>query len=149
MRLPTCDRSLIATTSPAPSGPGGTPTRPSTSAQKRTGPAQSWHEYDWPNWRRRIFRPAARAAGVEDPRADDLRHPSSACSTTKGHSIVEIAAQLGHDPSTCLSTYGHVIAELRDAPRVSDERKLRIARGPDSDPGDRSSARLGFGDPGH
>ncbi|MEA2139569.1 MAG: hypothetical protein QOG56_2719 [Solirubrobacteraceae bacterium] len=35
---------------------------------------QPWREYDWRNWRRRSVRPAARAAGVEDPRPYDLRH---------------------------------------------------------------------------
>lgn len=110
---------------------------------------EPWHEYDWRNWRRRIFRPAARAAGVEDPRPYDLRHSFASLLIHEGrHSIVEIAAQLGHDPTTCLSTYAHVIAELQEAPRVTAERQIGIARGPGPAPRDRSSTQLSFGDLG-
>ncbi len=90
---------------------------------------QPWRGYDWRNWRRRSFRPAARAAGVQDPRPDDLRHSFASLLIHEGrHSIVEIAAQLGHNPTTCMSTYAHVIAELQEAPRLPAWRKIRLAR---------------------
>ena len=33
-----------------------------------------WRDHDWKNWRRRIFEPAAKAAGLERVRPYDLRH---------------------------------------------------------------------------
>jgi integrase len=106
-------------------------------------------EYDWRNWRRRSFRPAARAAGVEDPRPYDLRHLFASLLIHEGrHSIVEIAAQLGHNPTTCLSTYAHVIAELQEAPRVPAE-QIRLARAVGRDAARRPPSRqLSLGDLG-
>ncbi len=89
----------------------------------------AWREYDWRNWRRRVFMPAARAAGVANPRPYDLRHSFASLLIHEGRfSIVEIAAQLGHDPNTCLSTYAHVIAELQEAPRLTAEQQIALAR---------------------
>jgi integrase len=69
--------------------------------------------------------PAARAAGVEDPRPYDLRHSFASLLIHEGrHSIVQIAEQLGHNPTTCLSTHAHVIAELQEAPRVPAEQEI-------------------------
>lgn len=111
---------------------------------------QPWREYDWRNWRRRSFRPAARAAGVEDPRPYDLRHSFASLLIHEGrHSIVEIAAQLGHNPTTCLSTYAHVIAELQEAPRVPAEQQIRLARSAGRDAAPKPpSCQLSLGDLG-
>jgi integrase len=100
--------------------------------------------------RRRSFRPAARAAGVEDPRPYDLRHSFASLLIHPGrHSIVEIAAQLGHNPTTCLSTYAHVIAELQKAPRVPAEQQIRLARQAGRDAARRPpSGQLSLGDLG-
>jgi integrase len=108
---------------------------------------QPWREY---NWRRRSFRPAARAAGVEDPRPYDLRHSFASLLIHEGrHSIVEIAAQLGHNPTTCLSTYAHVIAEPQEAPRVPAEEQIRLARAAGRDAARRPPSRqLSLGDLG-
>lgn len=112
--------------------------------------SEPWREHDWRNWRRRIFRPAARAAGVVDPRPYDLRHSFASLLIHEGrHSIVEIAAQLGHDPTTCLSTYAHVIAELQEAPRVGAEQQIRRARAAGPDAAHRPHSRqLSLGDLG-
>ena len=88
-----------------------------------------WRDHDWRNWRKRVFIPAAEAAGVAEPRPYDLRHSFASLLIHEGrHSIVDIAAQLGHDATMTLSTYAHVVAELRDAPRISAEEQIRAAR---------------------
>jgi integrase len=69
-----------------------------------------WRETDWRNRRRRVFRPAAAAAGLPSARPYDLRHSFASLLIAEGRmSIVEIAAQLGHSPTVCL--YGHVVTE--------------------------------------
>src|SRR3954447_5869567 len=89
-----------------------------------------WQDHDWRNWRKRVYVPAAIAAGVDAPRPYDLRHSFASLLIHEGrHSIVDIAAQLGHDATMTLSTYAHVVAELRDAPRISAEEQIRAARG--------------------
>jgi integrase len=88
-----------------------------------------WRDHDWRNWRKRVYVPAAAAAGVEAPRPYDLRHSFASLLIHEGrHSIVDIAAQLGHDATMTLSTYAHVVAELRDAPKVTAEEQIRSAR---------------------
>jgi integrase len=88
-----------------------------------------WRDHDWHNWRKRVYVPAATAAGVAAPRPYDLRHSFASLLIHEGrHSIVDIAAQLGHDATMTLSTYAHVVAELRDPPKLSAEEQIRAAR---------------------
>lgn len=62
-----------------------------------------WREYDWRNWRKRVYVPTAKAIGIGEPRPYDLRHSFASLLIHEGRlSIVEIAAQLGHNPNTCL-----------------------------------------------
>jgi integrase len=71
------------------------------------------------NFRRRIWRPATRAAGLEGLRPHDLRHTAVALWIAAGASPKEVAARAGHTSvKTVLDVYGHLYAEadarLRD-----------------------------------
>ena len=94
--------------------------------ESESGP---WRDHDWRNWRKRVYVPAAHAAGVKTPRPYDLRHSFASLLIHEGrHSIVDIAAQLGHDATMTLSTYAHVVAELRDGPKLRADEQIRAAR---------------------
>ena len=61
--------------------------------------------HDGRNWRKRVYVPAADAAGIDNPRPYDLRHSFASLLIHEGrYSIVDVAAQLGHDPTMTLST---------------------------------------------
>lgn len=87
----------------------------------------AWSEHDWRNWRRRIYAPAAAAAGLDTTRPYDLRHSAASLWIHEGRSIVEVAAWLGHSPQMALSTYAHVMSDLGDE-RSSAEAEIRAAR---------------------
>jgi integrase len=87
-----------------------------------------WQDHNWRNWRKRVYVPAAQAAGLESPRPYDLRHSFASLLIHEGrHSVVDIAAQLGHEATMTLSTYAHVVAERRDAPRLGADEQIRAA----------------------
>ena len=91
--------------------------------------AKPQRETDWRNWRRRVFVPAARRAGLTTSRPYDLRHSFASLLLHEGRlSVIEIASQLGHSAETLLSTYAHLFAELKDQPRVSAAEQIRLAR---------------------
>jgi integrase len=87
-----------------------------------------WSEHDWRNWRRRVFQPAAEAAGLGQIRPYDLRHSFVSLLIAEGRNIVEVARQAGHSPSMALDTYGHVFDELDGANRRPAEEVIREAR---------------------
>ena len=87
-----------------------------------------WTDEGWRNWRRRVFAPAAKAAGLERFRPYDLRHSFVSLLLAEGKSVVEVAKQAGHSPTMTLATYGHVIEELDTAERHSAEDLIREAR---------------------
>jgi integrase len=88
-----------------------------------------WHEADWRNWRRRIYKPAAERAGIERARPYDLRHAFASLLIYEGRlSVVDIARQLGHNPTVCLDTYGHVMAEQSGAERCGATKMIMLAR---------------------
>ena len=74
-----------------------------------------WSLPAYQSWRRRSFRRAVQAAGIEH--------------TTPYAQRDLLARQLGHDARLTLSRYGHVIDELDDQPRVSAETAIEAARG--------------------
>ena len=89
----------------------------------------AWTRTDWQNWRRRVWRPAAKAAGLpEDARPRDLRGSFASLLIASGHSVVEVAQQLGHSPVMCLNTYARAFAEYDPEKRVSAEQGIRDAR---------------------
>ncbi len=58
-----------------------------------------WTLTAYQNWRRRIYTPAAAAAGVARPRPYDLRHSFVSLLIAEGHNVVEVARQAGHSPT--------------------------------------------------
>jgi integrase len=86
-----------------------------------------WDEDDWRNWRDRIYRPAAEAAGMTGTRPYDLRHSAASLWLHEGRTIVEVATWMGHSGQMALSTYLHVMSDLGDK-RVSAEEAIRRAR---------------------
>lgn len=64
--------------------------------------------YDPDNFRSRVFRPAAEAAGLPDLRVHDLRHTAASLMIASGASIKEVQAALGHGSARMtLDLYGH------------------------------------------
>lgn len=88
----------------------------------------AWTDTAYRNWRRRIFNPAAKAAGVSAPRPYDLRHSFVSLLLAEGLSVVEIAEEVGNSPSVSLNTYGHVIRELKGQEQRAAESLIRAAR---------------------
>jgi integrase len=86
-----------------------------------------WRLGTWQNWRRRVFTPAAAAAGLSGTRPYDLRHSAASLWLHEGRTIVEVATWMGHSGQMALSTYLHVMSDLGDE-RVSAEEAIRRAR---------------------
>ena len=80
------------------------------------------------SWRRRAFRRALTAAGVERGRPYDLRHSFASLLLHEGRTSKYVADQLGHSARLTDDTYGHVIEELNDAPRKPAEEAILEAR---------------------
>jgi integrase len=59
-----------------------------------------WQEHTYKNWRRRIFKPAAAAAGLGNIRFYDLRHALASLLFAEGRNPAEIAEQLGNTIET-------------------------------------------------
>lgn len=57
-----------------------------------------WSDFDWRNWRKRVFAPAA-AAEANGVRPYDLRHSFVSLLLAEGASVVEVARQAGHSPT--------------------------------------------------
>jgi integrase len=67
---------------------------------------------DLHNWRERVWKPAARAAGVEAV-PYDLRHTFVSLLIHEGRSVPYVAAMAGHSPRVCLERYAHAFAEAQ------------------------------------
>ena len=93
------------------------------------GPAgKPWTERGWQNWRRRVWRPAAKAAGLaEGSRPRDLRASYASVLIRGGMTVVEVAHELGHSPQMCLRVYGRAFAEAPKR-RVKPETAILNAR---------------------
>ncbi|HMJ04100.1 MAG TPA: tyrosine-type recombinase/integrase [Conexibacter sp.] len=87
-----------------------------------------WADHDYRNWRKRIFRPAAAAAGLELRKPYDLRHAFASLLIHEGKPVTYVAEQLGHSPQMTWSTYAHVIQELDGEPHVPASDAIRAAR---------------------
>lgn len=97
--------------------------------QARQRGSVEWQLHDWQNWRRRIYQPAARAAGVTgDMRVYRLRSSFVSLRLVEGCSLVYVAAQAGHSVATLAAHYAGVMAELEHGPRISAEQAIREAR---------------------
>ena len=102
---------------------------PSSLVFPRGSTLTPWSESDWQNWRRRVWRPAALAAGLPaDSRPRDLRASFASLLIHEGRNVVEVAGQLGHSPETCLRSYAREFAEADLERRISAEDAIRDAR---------------------
>ena len=86
-----------------------------------------WRETDYRNWRKRIYKPAAKAAGTPKPRRYDLRHSFVSLLVAEGVNIVEVAAQTGNSPMVALDVYGRVIEEFAGQ-KVDAEKTILAAK---------------------
>lgn len=88
-----------------------------------------WCKGDWDNWRTRIWRPAAIAAGVTgDMRPYRLRGSFVSLLLWEGRSLPYVADQAGHSVATLATHYAGVIRELEDEERVPAAEAIRQAR---------------------
>ena len=87
-----------------------------------------WTDYDWRNWRTRVYRPLAAAVGLAESRPYDLRHSFASLLIHEGVSAVEVARQLGNSPAVTLDTYSHVFEELDPAERLPADEAIWAAR---------------------
>jgi len=87
-----------------------------------------WTSPAYQSWRRRAFKRALTAAGIEHARPYDLRHGFASLLLHEGRSVIYVARQLGHGAELTLGTYGHVIDELEDRPQQDAEGAILDAR---------------------
>lgn len=88
-----------------------------------------WKRHDWNNWRRRVYQPAAIAAGVTgDMRPYRLRGSFASLLLWEGRSLAYVAEQTGHSIATLVRYYAGTIRELEEKPRVPAAEAIRQAR---------------------
>lgn len=98
-----------------------------------------WTKGDWDNWRSRVWRPAAIAAGVTgDLRPYRLRGSFVSLLLWSGMDLVEVADQAGHSVATLAKHYAGVIKDLKGHAKVPAAEAIRHAR-------EASSAQLTLG----
>jgi integrase len=89
----------------------------------------TWSREDWANWRRRVWRPAAVAAGVTgDLRPYRLRGSFVSLLLWQGHSLTYVAEQAGHSIATLARHYAGTMRELENQPRVPAAETIKQAR---------------------
>ncbi len=95
-----------------------------------TAPAfgTEWTEVGYEQWIARVWAPTLERVGIAYQRPYDLRHSFASLLLHEGRSVVYVARQVGHSTAVCLRTYGHVIEELDEAPRISAEDAILVAR---------------------
>jgi site-specific recombinase XerD len=90
---------------------------------------KEWQLHDWQNWRRRIYQPAAKAAGVTgDMHPYRLRGSFVSLLLWEGRSLTYVAEQAGHSVATLAKHYAGVLRELEDKPRTPAAEAIRSAR---------------------
>jgi integrase len=88
-----------------------------------------WKRHDWQNWRRRVYRPAALAAGVTgDMRPYRLRGSFVSLLLWAGEDLTYVAEQAGHSVATLARYYAGVIKELHGQPKIPAAEAIRQAR---------------------
>lgn len=94
------------------------------------GTGGPWQAWDWKNWQRRVFKPAAIKVGLpRDVRARDLRGSFATLLIYEGRNIAEVASQLGHSPEIALRDYISIVHEFDPSKRVDADDQIRAARG--------------------
>ncbi len=90
---------------------------------------KEWQLHDWQNWRRRIYQPAASAAGVTgDMRPYRLRGSFVSLLLWEGRSLTYVAEQAGHSVATLARHYAGVLRELESQPKQPAADVIRSAR---------------------
>ena len=80
-----------------------------------THDGDAWKLHDWQNWRRRVYQPAAKKAGVTgDLRVYRLRGSFVSLLLWEGRSLTPVADQAGHSVATLAKHYAGVLEELED-----------------------------------
>lgn len=93
------------------------------------GHGGTWSVYDWRNWHRRVYLPAATACGISgDMRAYRLRGSFVSLLLWEGRSVVYAAEQAGHSVAVLSAHYAGVIESLEREERVPAETAIRAAR---------------------
>jgi integrase len=87
-----------------------------------------WTEVGYEQWIPRAWGGALKAAGIAYQRPYDCRHSFASLLLYEGRSVIYVARQLGHSAQLTMRTYGHVIEEFEDAPRITAEEAIRVAR---------------------
>ena len=95
---------------------------------------EPWSPPAYQSWRRRAFRRAVQAAGIDHTTPYALRHSFASLLLHEGRSVIYVARQLGHDARLTLTRYGHVIDELDEQPRIGAEEAIQAARVPSQFP---------------
>jgi integrase len=90
--------------------------------------ATRWSANAFEKWRRRVFMPALREAGIDGARPYDLRHSFASLLLHEGRSAIYVARQLGHGAELTMRVYGHVIEELEDRPQLPAEDAIQESR---------------------
>ena len=99
-----------------------------TRHQRPLADGRDWTDTAWRNWRRRVFKPAAKAAGLDGIRPYDLRGSFCSLLLAAGVNLAEIADEAGNSVEVLSSSYLSVIKELRGKPQVDAEDTIRDAR---------------------
>jgi integrase len=90
-----------------------------------------WREYDYRNWRRRVFKPAAEAADLGSVNPYSLRHSwaSLLLRSPEFHADpARIARMAGHSLQTFFRYYAHEIEEFAGQPVLEPEAVIANAR---------------------
>jgi hypothetical protein len=88
-----------------------------------------WSQDDWKNWRRRIFLPAAFAAGLpKGTRARDLRATFASLLIYEGRNVIEVARQQGCSPKMILDHYAGIFENYDPSERMPAEEAINAAR---------------------
>lgn len=89
---------------------------------------QPWSETGYRNWRRQVFKPAVKRAGLPITRPYDLRHACASLLIRAGWPLTDIAEFMGHTVQTLSNDYAHVIKEMRGQPTVEPAEAILAAR---------------------
>ena len=87
-----------------------------------------WTDYDYRNWRKRVYKPAAEAVRLAGSRPYDLRHSFASLLIHEGATVPELARQMGNAPSVTLDTYAHVLEERDPSSRLDPSGAIETAR---------------------
>jgi hypothetical protein len=87
-----------------------------------------WTDFDWRNWRKRVYGPTAKSVGLTGSRPYDLRHSFASLLIHEGVSVLEVARQVGNSSDVTLTTYAHVFEEFEPGARVSAVEAIEAAR---------------------